>query len=808
MKKLVIRLLCFCALFALFFVGVVSFFLYTTPGLHTALHLSTLYFPGTFKIHQLKGHLRDQFSIDNLEYRLGNTKINVHQLTVNWHIRSLLSRELFIRSIRAQDLTIAINNKNILSGTLNLDGDVQNIHWSGHFKGPGDISINGTLKQLRELKQRIKWQNLDWPLSQHTILKSPEGRIEFSGNLPKLKIELSSSTHIRPKCQGLSAASLNPADTLGRHVGHDLKCSHVLINGRINAILQGTLPWAWEYQAHFNPDLAPPSHTESLLHTSLAIEGRIKDKSHGNLNLSIERGYYKIPENNLIPNLPFTGGFLKTTLTPEQLSGTGSLQIDADKQLNLLFTLPRFRIDKGFFASQPLFAKLTLFVKSFNFLQGVSPDLSQIKGYLAASLQAKGTLGKAQIESQLILSKASLLLDKLGLNLDPINISIQAKQNHWEAMGTIHSSGNQLVFKGQGPLTPAFNGSFSLQGNDFNIVKTREFQISISPQLNIKVTPTALSITGSILVPYAKITPQSLTNSIVLSDDVVFSKKKPTSRSIIDTSMDIQLEMGNAVELSFKGLHATLAGKVNIKKALQGPTTALGDLSVKEGKYKAYGQDLKIEQGQLLFTGGGWENPEINLRASKKISAPAKGTSVSSPELNNSNPQDITLGNNINIGVEVTGKLTAPKIQLFSAPSILSQADILSMLVLGTPASQASKARGQLLLAAISSMNLGSQTNGAQLLEQLKQNLGFDVNLQTRSKYDQQTKQVNDTTAVVVGKSLSKRVYLSYDVGMSQSDPNVLTLKYLLNKFISIQVSSSTAGNGIDFLYTSNKSKN
>ena len=201
------------------------------------------------------------------------------------------------------------------------------------------------------------------------------------------------------------------------------------------------------------------------------------------------------------------------------------------------------------------------------------------------------------------------------------------------------------------------------------------------------------------------------------------------------------------------------------------------------------------------------DNPGINLRAAKKIDTTTASTSGTNQtfDFNNSNLQNANVRGNISVGVEVTGRLTDPKIILFSNPAILSQADILSMLVLGRPASQANKAGGQLLLAAITSMNLGNGTNGAQLLEQLKKNLGFDLNVQTTSNYNLATNQISDSTAVVVGKSISKRIYLSYNVGLSQSDPNVLTLKYLLNKFYSIQVISSTKSNGIDILYTSSK---
>jgi len=78
--------------------------------------------------------------------------------------------------------------------------------------------------------------------------------------------------------------------------------------------------------------------------------------------------------------------------------------------------------------------------------------------------------------------------------------------------------------------------------------------------------------------------------------------------------------------------------------------------------------------------------------------------------------------------------------------------------------------------------------------------------MQSNTSYNQQTNTVSESNAVVVGKSISDRLYLSYNIGMFGNDSNVLTLKYLLNKFFSIQVSASDSGNGIDFLYTRQKS--
>ena len=111
-------------------------------------------------------------------------------------------------------------------------------------------------------------------------------------------------------------------------------------------------------------------------------------------------------------------------------------------------------------------------------------------------------------------------------------------------------------------------------------------------------------------------------------------------------------------------------------------------------------------------------------------------------------------------------------------------------------------------MAALSSMNLSGGTKGTQLLEQLKQNTGLDFDVQTNSNYNLVDNTVSDKTAFVVSKSLSKRISLSYNVGLSQADPNVLTLKYLLNKFFSLQISSSNTSNAIDVLYTSSKKIN
>ena len=832
MMKLLKKLLCVLVVSFILCCAVLGFLLFTTPGLYTSIRLATLFVPGSLQVIHLDGRLYDKFSIAELHYQNQQTQVGIKELKVNWHLSQLLHPHLLVTSLAATSITITQNqsthtidllflngdfskqllninsftfsylgqdiaghiqllpvvpntiagtitiNKDsnllkVLRGTVNISGDRNRFQCNGHLNGLGDIAIDGDLQHLELLNLIVKWRNLTWS-SSTSLLGSPEGSLRVWGTLPKVNGELTSK------------------------VNKDQQ-----ENWQIHGAINGTIPWQWNFTTQVFQPLT--TSKKEGLHTSFIAKGRLEDQSHGRLSITINPGHYQMPEHSLVSSLDFKGGVIDAILTPKQLTVTGSLVFDPNKKLDLKFNLPRFDLAKGLLPEQQFNANLSLSFNSFDFLKHVSSDIKNPQGHLVLALQSQGTIAKPIIESSLNLDKASVTLPKLGLDLNNIELRASAKNNAWEAIGALRSSGKQLNINAKGPLSPKPKGEIIVNGDDFPIINSKEYQINLSPQLKLNIDATSLHISGTLLVPYAQIRPHTFSNSVTLSDDVVFKSTTKEVPSSFNSTMDVTVVMGEQVELTFKGLHALLVGDVHIKQLAQGAMNATGELNVKKGEYKAYGQDLAIEQGELVFTGGRIDNPGINLRASKNINTSSSQPTSSNQvfDFNNTNLQDANIRGNITVGVEVTGQISSPKIQLFSNPSILSQADILSMLVLGRPANQANKAGGQLLLAAISSMNLGGGTSGAQLLEQLKNTLGFDFNVQTNTNYNIQTNQVSDTTGFVVGKSLSKRIYLSYNVGLSQTDPNVLTLKYLLNKFFSIQVSSSDTGNGIDFLYTS-----
>lgn len=644
---------------------------------------------------------------------------------------------------------------------------INNIHVQWH---PGPSFKNHQLT--------LQWDALKGALSPEQQFTSPHGKLTATATLPDLSVELTSQ--------------INPS--AGEH-------------WQMNALLLGAMPWLWTFSANMSPT-ASTSAKHTGLHAKLSLDGKTTAKNKGSLVFTLSPGTYKVPDNTTIPVLEFKGGRLNVTLSPQKLSGSGRFMIDPNKNLKLAFQLSQFSLEEGFSAKQKLNSELRLEINNLDFLQNISPEIEKLKGQVVASLKATGSVGKPQVDSQLLLTKTSLFVPKLKLNLDSVDLDVRSKKKTWDANGSIVSAGHSLVLKGKGTLDTAYVAELSLEGRDFPLMQTNELDITISPQLKFQATPTTRAISGSVLIPNAQINLQTFSNSVSLPDEVVYKQQKPESpSSIAGTSLDILVKLGENVALNVKGLKGHLDGALNLKQQPQGAINAYGELSVRDGTYKAYGQDLTIKQGELIFTGGPIGNPGISLRAAKKINNTSTYTNASQLfDFNSSNLQNTGFGDTITLGVEVTGRLMKPQIQLYSEPAIFSQADILSMLVLGRPASQANKAGAQLLLTAISSMNVGG-TSSSQLLEQLKQTSGLDFNVQTNTNYNQLTNTVRDSTAFVVGKSLSKRLYLSYNIGLSQTDTNMLTLKYMLNKFFSIQISTSDTSRAIDFLYTSHKKK-
>ncbi|MCW5569293.1 MAG: translocation/assembly module TamB domain-containing protein, partial [Dokdonella sp.] len=196
-------------------------------------------------------------------------------------------------------------------------------------------------------------------------------------------------------------------------------------------------------------------------------------------------------------------------------------------------------------------------------------------------------------------------------------------------------------------------------------------------------------------------------------------------------------------------------------------TTGTGTLNV-GGTYKAYGQDLKIETGRVLFAGTAIDNPGIDIRASRKIEA-----------------DDVTAG------LLVRGTARLPVLTVYADPA-MEQSDALAYLVTGKPLSALKSGEGDMLGTAARALG----TAGGDLLaKSIGGRLGVDdIGVSDNAALG--------GAAFTVGKYLSPKLYLSYGVGIFEPG-EVVTLRYLFHRRWNFEAQNATTGSraGINYRY-------
>ena len=222
--------------------------------------------------------------------------------------------------------------------------------------------------------------------------------------------------------------------------------------------------------------------------------------------------------------------------------------------------------------------------------------------------------------------------------------------------------------------------------------------------------------------------------------------------------------LGKEVNVNVFDLKALLTGKLILS---QGPTglSANGEISIPQGTFEAYGQDLLIENGRITFAGPP-DQPYVNIKAIR-------------------NPQNTE--NGVVAGLSVQGPAKAPQLKVFSSPA-MSQAQALSYLLRGMPMSTKDNDTG-LLTSAILGLGL-SQTG--QVVNKIGDAIGVH-NLAVDA-----VGQGNDTK-VVVSATLLPGLQLKYGVGLFDS-LMTLTLRYRLLNSLYLEAMTGT-GQSLDMLY-------
>lgn len=362
--------------------------------------------------------------------------------------------------------------------------------------------------------------------------------------------------------------------------------------------------------------------------------------------------------------LTHRNGLLTANYNNHQLQAQWNIEIGPHR-IDGKINIPRKAIEKEPLTA-PIKGNINIDIKDLNLLSIMLPQTSDVSGYLSAQLQLDGVLGSPKVTGHADLTADYLSIRDAGIRIEDISINLQDKNNGQALalLGRLRSGDGQLELNGLISLDAArgWPVDAALKGNNFLAVNTPDLYAVISPDIQFRQEQGLMHFKGRILVPEATISPATIPEgSISTSSDVeVLGIEKPAPANL---DINITLAVGtvkqsNGVKLDAFGLKTGLAGELTVDQRPRQLMTAHGELHLKDGSFRAYGQDLSIDSGSIFYAGGYIDNPGIKLTASRKVA-------------------------DTKVGIRVSGSARKPKVDTFSDDAGLETKDIISMMLTG-----------------------------------------------------------------------------------------------------------------------------
>ncbi|MEE4146035.1 MAG: translocation/assembly module TamB domain-containing protein, partial [Halieaceae bacterium] len=275
-----------------------------------------------------------------------------------------------------------------------------------------------------------------------------------------------------------------------------------------------------------------------------------------------------------------------------------------------------------------------------------------------------------------------------GLELRQIDLRVHsdaARPGQLAIAGGLTSGEGRVDLSGHVDLASG-GTALTIAGDRLLAYDTPDARVLVSPDLQLGWDSDVLTLRGRVAVPEAVITPQLGLSPALLTEDTTTTpqpgrviapspdvviidaagelEEPPASAPPLRLDSRLELLVGDRVNVRALGLIGRLTGKVTFINRPGGDLlpVANGSLAIEDGTFRAFGQDLEIETGRVVFAGKPVTEPELNVRAVRWIDNDPVVSSV---------------------GVLLTGPARQPLLELFSRPE-LDQTEIQSYLLTGS----------------------------------------------------------------------------------------------------------------------------
>ncbi|UYU31523.1 autotransporter assembly complex protein TamB [Siccibacter colletis] len=412
-------------------------------------------------------------------------------------------------------------------------------------------------------------------------------------------------------------------------------------------------------------------------------------------------------------------------------------------------------------------------IRNFS-LAMVNPIFSRgekVTGTLGASLRLGGNVEQPQLFGQMQLNGAEVDGNFMPFDMQPSQLALNFNGMSSTLQGVVRTRQGEIALSGDANWSQIDNwrARIAAKGSRVRITVPPMVRLDVSPDVVFEATPNLFTLDGRVDVPWARIVVHELPESAVgvSSDEVLLDnnlKPEETQSAGIPINSNLIVHVGNNVRLDAFGLKARLTGDLKVAQDSQG-LGLNGQINIPEGRFHAYGQDLIVRKGELLFSGPP-DQPLLNIEA------------IRNPDATE---------NDVIAGVRVTGSADEPKAEVFSDPA-MSQQEALSYLLRGQGLESTqsdSEAMTSMLI------GLGVAQSG-QVVGKIGETFGV-------SNLALDTEGVGDSSQVVVSGYVLPGLQVKYGVGIFDSLAT-LTLRYRLMPKLYLEAVSGV-DQALDLLY-------
>ena len=426
--------------------------------------------------------------------------------------------------------------------------------------------------------------------------------------------------------------------------------------------------------------------------------------------------------------------------------------------------------------------------------------MDRLEGDLTGSVQITGTTAQPDLQGQLGLRGIRVHGPDIPVDVQDGELIVSFDGEQGDIEGYLAAERGRLEITGDAYWPSSEDWRIGVDLNAVQepilIVLPQFGRLEAAPDVRVRVTPERLQVRGDINLPWARLEIGDMPSSAITpsGDEIIITERDDrqaeieaqrraangespsTADELAATGMELDvlvtLTLGSDMQFSAYGLESGLGGSLEIRQS-SGALQLFGDVNLVNGRFQAFGQDLLIRRGEILFSGP----PDLPMLDFEAIRNP-----------------DIT-EDDVIAGLRVSGSAQEPNIAIFSEPA-MNETSALSYLLRGRAPDASGGGIDSALTTALIGMSLG-KTGGA--VGSIGQAFGIDdLTLDTTG--------AGDDSQVAVSGQLTDDLRISYGVGIF-SPIAELTLRYTLWRNLYVQAVSGT-NQAVDLIYTFTRSGN